>query len=82
MGVEVAPVDDVQARQPGHRFEHLDGVAAAEDHDRVGRQREREVGDLVLDDVGAGDSRRRGGELIGADGKLGIAARRPERKRT
>jgi hypothetical protein len=72
--VDVAPVDDVEGGQPGQRFERVDRVSAAEDDHGVDGEGERQIGDLVLDDEGAGDARRRGGELVGADGQLGEAS--------
>jgi hypothetical protein len=74
VGVDVAPVDQVQIGEPGERFEHVHRVTPAEDDDGVARQREGQVGDLVLDHVGALGFRRRRRELAGADGELGEAA--------
>jgi hypothetical protein len=75
VGVEVAPVDQVEASQPAQRFNDPHRVPAPEGHDRVRREWEREVGDLVLDDIDARDSRRRGRELLHADGQRGRTLR-------
>jgi hypothetical protein len=71
VGVDVAPVHDVDIGQPAERLEHRDCVPAAKDHHRRRRGREREVGDLVLDHVGTGDAVRCCRELTRADRHLG-----------
>jgi predicted exporter len=55
---DIPPVDHVQADQPAEQLKHRDGVTAAQDHYRLQRDREREVGDLVLKHVGPGDALR------------------------
>ena len=76
VGVDVSPVDDVQAGEPGQRAELPGGVAAAVDDDGPRREWERQVGDLVLDDERAAGARWRRGQLVGTDGKLGKACDR------
>src|SRR5215469_5037531 len=74
MGVNITPVDEVTVRQPGERPEQADRVAAPEDHDGVRLKREREIGDLILDDVHAVGAWRRRAELVHADGQFGETA--------
>ena len=74
MGVDVTPVDEVQARQPAERLEHVHRVSPAEDDDGVAGQREGQVGDLVLDHVRPPGTGRRRGELVRAHRKLAEAA--------
>ena len=74
MGVDVAPVDQVQVRQPAEWLEDVHGVSPAEDDDRSGGQRESQIGDLVLDHVSPPGTGRRSGEFVRADGQLAEAA--------
>src|SRR5260370_23295360 len=75
MGVDVAPVHDIEAGQPAQGREHRYGVAAAQYRHRRSREREREICDLVLDDVNPVDAIRRHRELGDADKQFGESAK-------
>ena len=49
VGVDVAPVDDVDAGEPGQPAHPVHIEALAPDHDSVRRHGHAEIGDLVLD---------------------------------
>ena len=60
MGIDVAPVDEVEPGQPAERLEYGHGVPGAEDHHGALGEGKRQVGDLVLDHVDPDDPGRRG----------------------
>jgi hypothetical protein len=57
-----------QAAQPVQRLQHRHRVSAAPDNHGFGRQRERQIGDLVLDHVHPIHPGRRRGELLSSHG--------------
>src|SRR5205085_11196436 len=74
VGVDVPPINQAFAGEPGQPVQSWYGVAAAEDDDGSFGWREREVGDLVLDDEYCGAVWRCVGELGNLHGHFGVAA--------
>jgi hypothetical protein len=74
VGVDVAPVDQAQLRQPAEWLEDVHRISPAEDNDGGAGQREGQVSDLVLDHVGPPGTGRGSGEFVRADGQLAETA--------
>lgn len=65
VSIDVAPVPDALAVEPGEPFEGAAAEAGTEDHQGVRDVGEREVAGLVLDDEHGPDGYVQMGELVG-----------------